>query len=397
MAKKELYVHVGMGKTGTTALQEFFWANREQLGQQGIHYPEAGVISGAHHLLSPHIPPFLVDLGDYLKPEQWAPQLSQVEEPRILISSELMAWAAQDLVREFCTSLQEWFDLKIVIYLRRQDSQFMAAYNQQIKAGTQKRRIDQIIPWLMSRFDYEDKIAPWEECVGALNIRVRPYERQQFFGGDIRRDFLANVLGVHNWEDFKIASGNSNPRLSLQAMEYKLQVNNLIECPELLSSFNGALLDYSRSTCENSTEIYNNQPSLSPRARQEILAQVEESNRAIAKKYLQREDGVLFLDPAPSTDKNWCAESLPVKSVCAIHEFLGSHYPELLGALRSAIQAVDDESVDGIKEAAEILGEGVMAVSDEGNPAMRRWRRMLQKSRRMAGETLRKVSAGLRR
>ena len=43
--KKKLYLHIGMGKTGTTALQHFFWDNRDILAAKGICYPKVGIQS----------------------------------------------------------------------------------------------------------------------------------------------------------------------------------------------------------------------------------------------------------------------------------------------------------------------------------------------------------------
>ena len=40
--KKTLYLHIGMGKTGTTALQVFFSGNRKAMEKQGIAYPSLG-------------------------------------------------------------------------------------------------------------------------------------------------------------------------------------------------------------------------------------------------------------------------------------------------------------------------------------------------------------------
>src|SRR5690554_3774829 len=74
--KKTLYLHIGLGKTGTTALQEFFWANRSQLAKRGIDYPDYCVIAGAHHALSPHQPKFLQAIP-FKTVEEWAPIIAQ--------------------------------------------------------------------------------------------------------------------------------------------------------------------------------------------------------------------------------------------------------------------------------------------------------------------------------
>ena len=93
--KKKLYLHIGMGKTGTTALQDFFAHNRQALGEMGISYPERGTMSNAHHLLSPHIPRFLEDQWQFETVDEWAPVLAEESVGNVLLSSELMAWAVE--------------------------------------------------------------------------------------------------------------------------------------------------------------------------------------------------------------------------------------------------------------------------------------------------------------
>ena len=50
MAKKELYIHIGMPKTSTSTLQRFFTLNRQILKEKGISYP-SGENTEAHHRL----------------------------------------------------------------------------------------------------------------------------------------------------------------------------------------------------------------------------------------------------------------------------------------------------------------------------------------------------------
>ena len=133
--KKCLYLHIGMGKTGTTALQDFFWDNRKLLANCDINYPKYGVVANAHHLISPHIPPWLKDTWDFKAVSDWAPELAKSSQQRILLSSELIAWAEAGAVRHFCAEASQWFDIKVVLYLRRPDNIIMASYSQQIKAG----------------------------------------------------------------------------------------------------------------------------------------------------------------------------------------------------------------------------------------------------------------------
>ena len=123
--KKKLYLHIGMGKTGTTALQNFFWENRKVLARHDLCYPKHGLMSNAH-LLSPHVPRFLEDEWSFQSVDEWAPVLLKSRQNRILLSSELMAWADEAVARKFCAQVSAHFDLYVVAYLRRQDNIIMA-------------------------------------------------------------------------------------------------------------------------------------------------------------------------------------------------------------------------------------------------------------------------------
>ena len=281
--KKKLYLHIGMGKTGTTALQNFFAENREALSGLGICYPERGTMSNAHHLLSPHIPRFLEDQWEFEEVDQWAPDLAEREEGSILLSSELMAWAEEAKARKFCAQVSAWFDVYVIVYLRRQDNIIMASYNQQIKAGPQRRRIDLIYRKQMERFDYPRILAPWADSLEPGKVIVRPYEKQQFHDGDIRRDFMCHVFGVELDESFNLHVGNSNPRLSLAAGEYKRMVNCLVADGEKNGRFNELLMQYSAEVDASSTSVFSNQSVLSPEQRLEIIEYSRRANMIVAK------------------------------------------------------------------------------------------------------------------
>jgi hypothetical protein len=57
-----LYLHIGMPKTGTTAIQNFLTDNAEALKKYGIcypdlgfRYPSIGIPRNAHFLIAPYI------------------------------------------------------------------------------------------------------------------------------------------------------------------------------------------------------------------------------------------------------------------------------------------------------------------------------------------------------
>ncbi|MEP5567048.1 MAG: hypothetical protein ABJN62_04375 [Halioglobus sp.] len=54
------YLHIGMGKTGSTSIQQVFWANAERLeSNHGIHYPKVSVHPNPRGQLGNHSEPLL--------------------------------------------------------------------------------------------------------------------------------------------------------------------------------------------------------------------------------------------------------------------------------------------------------------------------------------------------
>ncbi len=154
MAKKTLILHAGMGKTGTTAIQETFWKNRAALSRAGIAYPRIGAVAGAHHLITPRIPPFLKGRRGwhFVAPPDWAPAVAALPEPRVFMSSELISAAEPAQIAAFCAALAPHFDLHLCLYLRRQDDMIAAAWAQAVKAGTQTRPLAEVLDtrWVAS-------------------------------------------------------------------------------------------------------------------------------------------------------------------------------------------------------------------------------------------------------
>jgi hypothetical protein len=327
--KKKLILHIGMGKTGTSALQDFFWANRALLEKNGLDYPKYGAVSYAHHLLSPHVPKHMAENWRFKSFSEWAEKLKHTPLDTILLSSELIAWASRDQVIEYCQCLKEHFHLTVVIYVRRQDNIIMANYNQLVKVGWQKSEIENVWQHNLLKFNYRKIIEPWATCLGNLNIVVRPYEKQQFHRGDIRYDFLFHVFGIEEYEEFAMPRGNPNPRLNASAVSYKLQRYRAISDPAKVALFNDALLSYSAASDSADNSIFSSQPLLSEDSRNQIIRRFSAINDYIAREYLAREDGVLFLDPLPSPRGQGTSQSLTADESKQITQYVVGFKPEL--------------------------------------------------------------------
>ena len=353
--KKSLYLHIGMGKTGTTALQVFFSGNRKAMEKQGVAYPRLGEIEGAHHLLSPHVPRFLRNTWKFKSVDDWAPELATTDVDSILLSSELMSRATPNELLPFCESIMKWFVPKVVIYVRRQDDIIMASYNQHIKSGLQKRQLTDVYQKMIPKFDYEALLSPWEDVVGRENIIVRPYEKVQFFDGDLRKDFLKNVLGINVHDSFTFDRTNPNPSLTKVPGEYLRMINNVVADPARKERFRDLLLDLTLNPDKRVDWPRNYEPYLPKDIRRAIIRESDASNLVIVKKYMDQGDRMLFLDPVPEGTDTWEGNRLPQQMVSSLSAYLAEKDPELiLWLARELPQYLDDETYV-VRSAARML------------------------------------------
>jgi hypothetical protein len=332
-----LYLHIGSGKTGTTSIQNFCWANRALLAEAGVIYPDMGVVSGAHHRLSPHIPPFLAQSWSFIEPAEWAPKLAKqaksAQMPMVL-SSELMSSAAEAVVQRSAKILQRHFRVRIIFYARRIDDHVMASYNQNVKAGPQRLPIDDAVQKIFDRLRLDRILTPWIAAFGASQVDVRPYDRSQFPQGDILRDFC-RAVGVA-WSDrFQTSGENSNARLSREALEYKRILNNVILDTEVSGEFTAPLLDFSANSDAGSTKIFQESDLLPGAVRRVLIAGQAAFYQQIARDCLGRSDGVLFSAPLPEDRLDWVPPVLSNGQIAGITQAIAT--PALQRILQAQI------------------------------------------------------------
>lgn len=352
-AKPELILHIGMGKTGTTALQEAFWQNRRILAKAGITYPDIGVVAGAHHKISPYEPKVLAQEGwEFMKPEDWAPQLARSGKRRILMSSELIAWSPQEVASKFCAALKEFFDLKICLYLRRQDNIVMSSFNQGIKAGYQRRPLGEALSVIIQSYDFSRTIQIWEKAAGRQNMIIRPYERSQFPQGDLISDFVNGVLGIEVPGEFvRPKKPNTNPRFAPAALEYKRLINCISPDNQSSGVYRDALISYSQGLDAGSTAVFQEQGLLSKEQRRQILNHFAGANAEIARKFLGRDE--LFTEALSEE----AFETPPVleQDLKDLSDWLWGHHPALAKKLIAAADEIKADKRSMVGRAARTL------------------------------------------
>lgn len=363
-----LILHVGTHKTGTTALQQFFWMNRERLRARGVLYPEG---FGTHHATLAAA----VGQGNPGPLQGVLESREAAKAPTVLISSENFWRQAEKLafVRERARQVT------IVLYLRRQDHYVQSMYQENVKnpekLGTKTfaeyyadfcrhdaKRIGRPLDWRLL-------VEGWVAAFGRENVVVRPYERGQFAGGSIFTDFLAAV-GIPWDEGFELPPRDKeNVGFSPEVVEL-IRLGNRGRTREEQVSLVATLAAALAAAPEERTGPKYNY--LSPAERIALLTKAEEGNAWIARELLGRADGRLFLEPWPQPDEPWQPYHFDFRTVlpALVHLIAAQrqHTEQLEGLLAQAkgrmdalegasrlSQAVEASRVRGVRSPAAML------------------------------------------
>ncbi len=310
-----LYLHIGTPKTGTSAIQEFLYSNREILEKQGFCYPEFGYrYTGVHIRRNAH---FLVH-HQICKPENEAKirkeenerfyeGLDKIKEltgtfPNVVLSDENV-WNGYVRRENFWKVLSDalserGIDLKVIVYLRSQDLVLESYYSQRVKVKIQMSFQEYLDSEDIDVFklDYYRQLKEIEQAIGKENIIVRVYEKQQYEGNGntLISDFL-NVLGLELDEKYISPDKVVNTSLYGKALELKRILNGI---DGFVTRRKHWLVNYLKIAQEED-ERKNGTPAkkfFTYEKRMDFLAKYKEGNEAIAREFLNREDGVLFRD-----------------------------------------------------------------------------------------------------
>lgn len=306
-----LFLHIGAGKTGTTAIQEFCLLNRNRLKSHGIKFPKLGLWGESHHLLGHAwgVGWMPQDMMEKLIPSDiWHQAKRDYDKfgKDYLISSETLttAFVQKPESMQEIKQIFKGVPIKVIFYMRRQDLHLESVYNQRIKTALTHEKLD--LTRFPAFYNVHKFLTKVSEVFGRENIILRPYEKEQFENQNIFDDFLVNGLGIHDTKGFKHPNKQSNPRLSINALEF-LRVANAIDRPwQRKLQFNKWVLSLSMAEQNQWKDRADRGENdlLSHSQREKILERYVKSNELAAKDFLGRQNGVLFFDDLPSEKIN---------------------------------------------------------------------------------------------
>lgn len=309
---KTLYIHIGTPKTGTTSLQHFCTENAKLFEEQGYCYP-----------IFPHKFKYINIMrnGFFLSYKGYDENKNrnQMEEAKFfrqgmdfildnfqkfdnIILSDEAIWnvvfkgGKTDLWERLKKEADEHdYVIKVVVYLRRQDSLATSWWNQKIKIGKRVYSKDSWENFVKDptkfELEYYDSLKFIEKFVEKENIIVRRFGRQYFKNGSIFEDFI-DAVGMRYSSHFVISEGQRNVSLVGNTHEIKRILNTI---PDLRDQdnkfFRSIVIDMSEQRPDLKKETM-----FSPEEALKFMEQYREGNRKIMKEYFGKDEDLFDMD-----------------------------------------------------------------------------------------------------
>lgn len=342
--KPTIYFHIGLHKTGTSAIQAFCALNADTLLQHNLYYPDFPTATQAYQSSCGNGLRFCAwyERYDVNRKDQAMCEILSQNQQNIILSSEFFCHNTAQNWRDL---LSDDYNIKIIVYLRNQPDQISSLLLQGIKNHKVvdiDKTVDSLIHNQITNFQtYLDMLS---EVVGKENLLIRIYEKQQFNGGNIFADFLS-VFGLELTSEYKMPDKVINPSLSPDYAEIKRLCNKLPFDERLIrDTFLEGL--WKLSVDDTSGLPFTSENILPTGKREEITKLLAESNEAVARQYLGREDGRLFYNQQSMTENSSAIyRNLPPEKVVQTFGYICAQQQQQLNQMKDRLIQLDKQIV----------------------------------------------------
>jgi hypothetical protein len=303
----QIYLHIGAEKTGTTALQAACDMNREQLARNGICYPKTPglrnqILLTLYACNSERADDLrrvadLVDPKAYRSfrqsfPEKLVSELQESGCEKVLLSNEHMSSRIRNAnevgrLAELLRRVSD--DIRVLVYVRRQDECLLSAHSTSAKSGVietleSKLNVDVTDPV----YNYDLMLRPWTKVFGKEALMVKVYERSKMKDGDLVADIFSILDYTPDASMQTPPRGNS--RLDAYTLAFLLEFNRHVPASQDSS------LNPLRGNIGAALEVISDgpKPKCSAEDLQKVIDRFANSNRLVAREYLGIENGQLF-------------------------------------------------------------------------------------------------------
>lgn len=319
MTERTIILHIGLPKTGTTAIQKYLMDHAQALEDSGILFPtddefftQWNHVPLAAVLTDPF--PSWVNERYRVPPEsvygRLRERIDRSDAERVVLSSEQFSLAQRlGTIRD----LLDGFAFRVVFYVRWQHSFLESWFRQSIVSGGSFRQLTEqdlrdFLTYYEDQLDYHSYAEGLAADFGRQQVEVRLFEREALRGRDAVSDFLSGLdltpdeLGGPPATHARI----SNQAVSGDLIELKALANESskwgddlqrlrrfsVDVFSLLQRFGSGAPSYSAQVAACFTDEF----------QRELLARFEESNRRLVRDYL--DDAIALPQPRPGAPED---------------------------------------------------------------------------------------------
>ena len=244
MGARRLVLHIGMGKTGSSALQAALVRNRELLAAAGVHYPRhasdpivlrGGASIGNGEALLPCLAPLAGQTEEQAAAalDRLCGVLREAEADTVVYSSEMLFYFTPELlttVRDRIAALGVRLDL--VLYVRDYAPLIASSYAERVKRDRYTGTLDDYVQEyvLMPPLGRaSDRLRHIEEVLGEGHVTVLHFDTER---GRLVAGFFEDVLGIHDLSGYDLEVPSTiNRSLTSREIEWMRLMNAQLSSP----------------------------------------------------------------------------------------------------------------------------------------------------------------------
>ncbi|MDH3293640.1 MAG: hypothetical protein OER95_04895 [Acidimicrobiia bacterium] len=190
-----LYLHIGAGKCGSSAIQQFLDTNAEHLRKQGFLVPGRSLQDDASGC-GQHLQFFEDGIGTEGFAELVSTRLDALGETVTREGLHSIVISGENLINpkgfvELFQGSADRFQLKVIAYVRRQDDFMISAWQQ-----WQLKQFDTFWDYYArhrGRINWHRQLERWRQPFGSEAMIVRRYSSDALLDGDVVADFCRAI------------------------------------------------------------------------------------------------------------------------------------------------------------------------------------------------------------
>lgn len=191
-------IHIGLHKTGSTAIQHYLWRHGLDLLQSGVYYPATGRPASEQLQFGHHDIPWGFTPEGTEPPDRTLERLRREIEattmPEVILSSEEFSRIDPAVIPRLAAALP--FPTRVLFYYRRQSEIVQGLYATDVLHNGERRDIADYADNFTGPLDFSRLARRWMNVYGREAVVARAYRPASFPDGNIVPDFLS-ALNIH--------------------------------------------------------------------------------------------------------------------------------------------------------------------------------------------------------